>query len=84
MSMLYYLAAIVPHGIFELPALVLSIALGLYLCKAVNHYIRHNTNGTVVAAVMNIWRVFLLRAVPLFVVASVVESYVTPWIISLF
>lgn len=82
MSMLYYFAAIIPHGIFELPALVLSIALGLYLCKTVNAYIRENTKGLVKDTVMDILRVLCLRAAPLFVVASVVESYVTPWVVS--
>ena len=45
MSMLYFFAAIVPHGIFEIPALVISIALGLYLCRIINDYVRHNTKG---------------------------------------
>lgn len=84
MSMLFYLAAIIPHGIFELPALVLSIALGLYLCKAVSNYAQNNVKGTVSTAVMNIMRVFLLRAAPLFILASILESYVTPWVITLF
>ena len=83
MSMLYYFAAIIPHGIFELPALVLSIALGLYLCYTVNEYIRHNTKGLVKEALIDIARVYVLRAAPLFIVASLAESYVTPWIVSL-
>ena len=83
LSMLYFFAAIIPHGIFEIPALVLSIALGLYLCRIITDYVRHNEKGVVVPALYNILRVFLLRAVPLFVIASVVESYVTPWIVTL-
>lgn len=82
MSMLYYFAAIIPHGIFELPALVISIALGLHLCKTVNTYVRENTKGLIKDAVMDILRVLCLRAAPLFVIASVVESYVTPWVVS--
>jgi len=82
MSMLYYFAAILPHGIFELPALVIAIALGLHLCRTVNNYIRYNTKGLIKDAIMDIVRVYLLRAAPLFILASVVESYVTPWIVS--
>lgn len=83
MSMLYFFAGIIPHGIFEIPALILSIALGLYLCRIVNDYVRHNTKGIVKSAVFDILRVLCLRAVPLFVIASIIESYITPWIASL-
>ena len=82
MSMLYFCAAIIPHGIFEIPALVISIGLGLYLCRTINDFARHNTKGAVTAAVQDILRVLCLRAVPLFVIASVIECYITPWIVS--
>lgn len=81
-SMLFFFAAIIPHGIFEIPALVLAIALGLYLCRMITDYTRHNTKGMVMSAVKNILRVFLLRVLPLLIIASIVESFVTPWIIS--
>ena len=32
-SLLVYLAGILPHGIFEIPAIVLALACGLYLCS---------------------------------------------------
>lgn len=82
MSMLYFCAAIIPHGIFEIPALVISIALGLYLCRTINDFARHNTKGAVTTAAQDILRVLCLRAIPLFVIASVIESYITPWIVS--
>lgn len=82
MSMLYFFAAIIPHGIFEIPALVLSIASGLYLCRCVNDFARQNTKGVVKSALVNILRVFCLRAAPLFIIASVIECYITPLIVS--
>lgn len=82
MSMLYFCAAIIPHGIFEIPALIISIALGLYLCRTINDFARHNTKGAVTTAAQDILRVLCLRAIPLFVIASVIESYITPWIVS--
>ena len=82
LSMLYFFAAIIPHGIFEFPAMVLSIALGLSLCHTVNNYIRHNTSGTVKECIIDILRVLCLRAIPLFVIASLVECYITPLIVS--
>ena len=83
MDMLYFLAAIVPHGILEIPALVISIALGLYLCRVVNDYARHSTKGSVKTALGHILRVYCLRAAPLFIVASLIECYITPWIVTL-
>jgi stage II sporulation protein M len=83
MSMLYFFAAIIPHGIIEIPALIFSIALGLYLCRTISDYARQNTKGMVKTAALNILRVFCLRTAPLFVFASIIESYVTPWILSL-
>lgn len=82
MSMLYFFAAIVPHGIFEIPALVISIALGLYLCRVINDYARHSTKGTVKTALGSILRVYCLRAAPLFLVAALIECYITPRIIT--
>ena len=39
-SILAYLGGILPHGIFELPALVISLACGIYLCSRINQYVR--------------------------------------------
>ena len=83
MDMLYFFAAIIPHGIFELPALVIAIALGLYLCRTVNDFVRHNAKGIVMAALQDAMRVLCLRAIPLFMIASVIECYITPWIAGL-
>lgn len=83
MDMLYFLAAIVPHGILEIPALVISVALGLYLCRVINDYARHSTKGSVKAALGSILRVYCLRAAPLFIAASLIECYITPWIVTL-
>lgn len=44
-SILAYLGGILPHGIFELPALVISLACGIYLCSRINQYVRKNTRG---------------------------------------
>ena len=34
-SLLAYFAGIVPHGVFELPALILALSSGIYLCRKV-------------------------------------------------
>ena len=77
-------AGILPHGIFELPALCLSLAAGLCLCQNVNRYIRKNEKGIMKPLLLNILRVTGLVVIPLLVVAAIMESYVTPAVMQLF
>ena len=77
-------AGILPHGIFELPALFLSLAAGLCLCKNINVYIRKNEKGVMKPLLLNILRVVALLVLPLLVIAAVMETYVTPALMQLF
>ena len=84
-GILAYLAGILPHGIFELPAIVLSIACGVYLCRNVNRVITSNPNRIpMVELLSDLLRVLLLLVAPLTVVAAFIECYITPLIMSLF
>ena len=83
-SLTVYFAGILPHGVFELSALLLAFALGLLLCKRTTQYVRKNTKGMMKPLLCNIARCFVMHIVPLLVIASVVETYVTPWVINLF
>lgn len=77
-------AGILPHGIFELPALCLSLAAGLCLCQNINRYIRKNEKGIMKPLLLNILRVTGLVVIPLLVVAAIMEGYVTPAVMQLF
>lgn len=77
-------AGILPHGIFELPALCLSLAAGLCLFQNINRYIRKNEKGLMKPLLLNILRVTGLVVIPLLVVAAIMESYVTPAVMQLF
>ena len=77
-SILAYLGGILPHGIFELPALVISLACGIYL------YVRKNTRGIMAPTLKNIVRVLALTVLPLLAVAAAVEAYVTPAVMQFF
>lgn len=77
-------AGILPHGIFELPALCLSLAAGLCLCQNINRYIRKNEKGIMKPLLLNILRMTGLVVIPLLVVAAIMESYVTPAVMQLF
>ena len=77
-------AGILPHGIFELPALFLSLAAGLCLCKGINAYIRTNEKGVMKPLLLNLLRVLALLVLPLLVIAAFMEAYVTPAVMQLF
>lgn len=83
-SILAYLVGILPHGIFELPALVISLACGIYLCSRINQYVRKNTRGIMAPTLKNIVRVLALTVLPLLAVAAAVEAYVTPAVMQFF
>lgn len=83
-SLWAYLAGIIPHGIFELPALVISLSCALYLCRCVSDSIRSKVKGTIGTAVKQIMEVLIFHVVPLLLAAAFVEAYITPRILNLF
>ena len=74
-----------PHGIFEFPALFIAFASGLYLCHNVTaHVLGKEGTAPFLPAVRSLLQVFLLIVIPMLIVASVVEAYITPLCVSLF
>ncbi|MDE7245496.1 MAG: stage II sporulation protein M [Oscillospiraceae bacterium] len=79
LPMLAFFAGIVPHGIFELPALVISIACGVYLCRSMCRVILKSPNREpMVEVCSDLLRVMLLVVLPLVVAAAFIECYITP------
>ena len=80
-----YLAGILPHGIFELPALVLSIACGVCLCRNMCRMaVGSRKKVPMVELLGDLLRVLLLAVMPLTVAAAFMECYVTPLIMAFF
>jgi uncharacterized membrane protein SpoIIM required for sporulation len=75
-----FAALVVPHGVIEVPALALSGALGVHLGGQALAYLRGRTDAE--AAGDELERAFLalLGLLPLFVVAGLIEAFLTPWI----
>jgi stage II sporulation protein M len=70
------LAALLPHGIIEIPAMAISAAIGLYLgyCILLRLFGRRlDVAGEIVESA----RVFVAWILPMLLVAAFVESYVT-------
>lgn len=76
------LAGVLPHGIFEIPALVLAGMFGLLLGEELWREL-HGTGDAISAAQENGKR-FLGYVLPLLGIAAIIEGFITPEIIQLF
>ena len=85
MSMALYLAGILPHGMFELTALVLAISCGVSLCRNMCYMILgSHLKRPLVELLSDLLRVLLFLIMPLTVAAALIECYVTPLVMGLF
>ena len=78
---LFVAAAILPHGIFEIPAFIISGALGILLAQAL--VAEWYGNGDTAVSAIAFARLFLAVVLPLVAVAATVEAFITPVIIHL-
>jgi len=82
-SVLFVLAAILPHGIIELPMVLLSAGIGLRLGHEVYLYFKGIRTNLKEEFKRGIW--FFIRFIaPLLFIAAFIESYLTPVIALLF
>lgn len=78
------LLGIMPHGIFELPALFISMSMGIYLCNKITRKILRKEKESLIDVIKNIVKTFIFIVIPLLIVAGIVEAYITPILISKF
>ncbi|MEI7857630.1 MAG: stage II sporulation protein M [Methanomicrobiales archaeon] len=80
-SWAFIIAALIPHGIFEIPAFIISGALGILLAQALisEWYGGADTAGEA----QKLARIFILYVLPLVIIAACVEAFITPVIIHL-
>jgi stage II sporulation protein M len=80
-SVTFVAAAILPHGVFEIPAFILSGALGILLAQSL---IAEWYNGADTAEdAKKFGRTFILFVIPLLAIAAFIEAFITPIIIHL-
>jgi len=85
LSLLTLLAGLVPHGVFEIPALVLSIACGVKLCRNMCLLATSSPQRVpFLALAEDLLRVLVLVIAPLTMVAAFMECYVTPIVMGWF
>jgi stage II sporulation protein M len=80
-SSAFVAAAILPHGIFEIPAFILSGALGILLAQSLIAEWYGGADTAVDAK--GFARLFLLYVLPLVAIAACVEAFITPVVIHL-
>ena len=78
-----YLVGILPHGVFELPALVLFCAAGLYLCSRVTARVRGDKEVRILRTLSEVSTLFLYVILPLLAAAALMETYVTPRLLAM-
>ena len=76
-------AGILPHGIFELPALLLAMSAGIYVCVQMTRKCMRMESTPFRKLLAGCLRLYVMIILPLLIVAGFVETYVTPWLISL-
>jgi stage II sporulation protein M len=80
-GILYVLAAILPHGVVEIPSFILAGALGLSLAEAL--WQEWRGDGDAAARARELGSMFLRAVLPLVALAAGIEAFITPQIISL-
>lgn len=78
------IAGILPHGIFEIPALIMAISLGIYVCKGITMRILKKREGSLREDLADAGRFLALIILPLIITAAVIEAYITPLVIEMF
>jgi uncharacterized membrane protein SpoIIM required for sporulation len=74
-----FLYGVVPHGIFEIPALMIGSAVVLYMGVAIVTPQVGKSMGEVILELFADWtKIFIGLVVPLLAIAALVEAYITP------
>jgi stage II sporulation protein M len=76
-------AAILPHGIFEIPSFLLSAALGIIFAQTLLYEWYGEPDIDTGNVVRQLARILVLVVVPLVAIAALVEAFITPEIIKM-
>jgi stage II sporulation protein M len=81
-SLSFVLVGLIPHGIVEIPTLLLCSAMGMGLGYSLINRLRGR--GSLRLELVKAMRLFITRVLPLIVLAAVIEVTVSPFLMSLF
>ncbi len=80
-SLNFILAALIPHGVIEIPAILLSSAAGMGLGYAVINSLRGQ--GSLRVEFRRAILLFITKILPLLVLAAIIEVTLTPFIVAI-
>lgn len=80
-GLVFFLAGVLPHGIFEIPAFILAGSYGILLGGELWREL--SGEGDAVAAAGIYGRKFILLVLPLLAIAACIEGFITPGILEL-
>jgi uncharacterized membrane protein SpoIIM required for sporulation len=85
-SLTMFLAAILPHGIIEIPSFVLSGSVGIRLGYAAwkAKFQRGPENDAYLSRTLRLAVYVVVGLAPLFFIAGLIEADITPWIMRMF
>jgi stage II sporulation protein M len=79
---LVLLAGVLPHGVIELPSVILAGAAMLYLgARLVTPLEGKSISETLIVTIADVLKVFLAVCVPLLLIAGLIEANITPRIL---
>jgi stage II sporulation protein M len=81
-SLSFVLVGLIPHGIIEIPTLLLCSAMGMSLGYSLINRLRGR--GSLRLELIKAMRLFITRILPLIVLAAVIEVTVSPFLMTLF
>jgi len=77
----FLLAFVLPHGVFEIPAIIITGAALFQVGATLTAPARGRTiSEALVESLANWLKVLLAVAMPLFLLAAILEIYLTPWV----
>jgi stage II sporulation protein M len=79
----FTLTALIPHGIIEVPTILLSSAAGMTLGYALINRLR-GREGNLRVEIAKAFRLFTSKIVPLLILAAVIEVTLTPMLVVFF
>lgn len=76
------IGGLLPHGVIEVPAVLLAAAVGLRLGALTIERLRR-PDTKVKAEIVKAWRFFVALVLPALIVAALIETFVTPVILTI-
>ena len=73
----FFIASLLPHGIFEFPAIVYACALGIYLCKENTKIVLKKSDKRFINVAIDTLRSYVIVILPLLVFAAIIEGTIT-------